>query len=311
MKIAIIMDPVEKVHIDQDTTFALALEAQSRGCQIWYVSADDLMLKKSEPWCTGRAIEFRRDTPCYEWLGEEESRSLEGFDYILMRKDPPFDEKFFFATHILSLCKKAIVVNRPLSLRNAPEKIYGLNFPEINPPSIVTANAGEIKKFMHEHEGGVILKPLNRCGGAGILYLHKDDKNFNSLVEMSTQEGKEYVIVQQYLPEIKQGDKRVICVNGEPLGAILRTPGKEDHRGNIHVGGQVTFSELTKRDKWLVDQISEQLKHDGLYFVGLDIIGDYITEINVTSPTGVQEIKRLGGIDIAKTFWDNLHKMVV
>lgn len=305
------MDPVDYINTEQDTTFALALEAQARGYQLWAVSVDDLMLRKSEPWCNARAVEFKRDDPCYTWKAEEESVSLESFDYVLMRKDPPFNEKFFFATHILSLCKTAVVVNRPLSLRNAPEKIYGLNFPEINPPSIVTANADEIKKFMLECPGGVILKPLNRCGGAGILYLDENDKNFNSLVEMSTLEGKEYVIVQQYLPEIKQGDKRVICVNGEPLGAILRTPGEEDHRGNIHVGAQVTYSELTERDLWLVNQISDQLKQDGLYFVGLDIIGDYITEINVTSPTGIQEIKRLGGIDIAKTFWDNLHKMVI
>lgn len=300
------MDPVETINIDKDTSFAIALAAQGRDHEVWFVHIDDLIMKGVEPSCIGRQVRFVRDYPCFEWLTDRQAMMMDDFDYVLIRKDPPFDERYFFATHFLSLCKKAKVVNRPSSLRDAPEKIYSLNFPEINPPSMITSHGGEIREFMKECGGEIIIKPLNRCGGAGIIYLHEEDKNFNSIIEMSTREGEEYILAQKYLPEIKQGDKRVICVNGKAHGAILRVPGENEHRGNIHVGGSVVYSELTDRDQWLVDQVSQKLKDDGLYFVGLDIIGDYVTEINVTSPTGVQEIRELGGIDIAEIFWDEI-----
>ena len=306
LKIAVLMDPPETINIDKDTTFALALEAQSRGYSISIIFMDDLMLKDTLPCAFTRRVEFKRSDPCYRWLNEPQLNSLEEFDYLLVRKDPPFDEKYFFATHFLSLLKKTKVVNRPDSLRNAPEKIYALNFPEINPPTLITSGKDEIKKFMLEVGGEIIVKPLNRCGGSGIIYLHAQDKNFNSLIEMSTNEGDEYVIVQQYLPEIEKGDKRVICIDGVAEGAILRVPDQSDHRGNIHVGGTVIYAELTSRDRWLISKIKDRLMADKLYFVGLDIIGDYITEINVTSPTGIQEIKNLGGKDLAKIFWDRL-----
>lgn len=300
------MDPVETIHINQDTSFALALEAQRQNHEIWVAYVENIMLEGSTPFCKAGQIHFERANPCFKWLSPFSKIAMDSFDYVLMRKDPPFDEHFFFATHILSRCQTAKVINRPESLRNAPEKLYGLNFPQINPPSLVTSDKNEIKHFLNKSPNGVIIKPLNRSGGAGIIYLAEQDKNFNAIIELSTKEGREYIVAQHYLPEIINGDKRVICVNGEPLGAILRIPGSDEHRGNIHVGATVKYVELTKRDHWLVDQIREKLVVDGLYFVGLDIIGDFITEINVTSPTGIQEILALGGNDIARIFWDRI-----
>ena len=308
LKIAIVMDPVENIQIDRDTTFALALEAESRGYELWVIAMGELRIDHVEPGAFARRIAFRRDDPCFEWMSERVYRKLDGFDYILMRKDPPFDEQFFFATHILSLCRRAVVINRPASLRNAPEKLYALNFPHVNPPSLLSADAKAIREFLEKSPRGIIVKPLNRCGGSGILYIGERDRNFNSLIEMSTDDGKHYIVAQQYLPEIAEGDKRVICVNGRPYGAIRRIPDKSEHRGNIHVGASVASYELTERDRWLLSQIEERLRNDGLYLVGVDIIGAYITEINVTSPTGIQEIHRLGGIDIAAVFWEQLDR---
>ena len=304
--IAIVMDPLEGISVDQDTTFALALEAERRGFALWVVDMDEMMIDHTQPGAFARNVSFKRDRPCYQWRSEKVYSRLDDFDYVLMRKDPPFDEKYFFATHMLSLCRKALVVNRPASLRNAPEKLYALNFPQINPPSIVTSNVDTIRSFLTKSPYGIIIKPLNRCGGSGILYIDGRDKNFNSLVEISTNNGKNYIMVQHYLPEIKSGDKRVICVNGKPYGAIARIPDEGEHRGNIHVGADVRAYDLSAHDRWLLQQIEEKLRADGLYFAGIDIIGDHITEINVTSPTGIQEIHRLGGTDIAKVFWDRI-----
>ncbi|MGK0288597.1 MAG: glutathione synthase [bacterium] len=306
LKIGIIMDPLETIHIDKDTTFALAFEAQQRGYSIWFILMENLTIKDEEPFCIAQQIEFKRENPCYQFVNDQEELSLDDFDVVLMRKDPPFDSEFFFATHFLSLCKKAKVLNRPDSLRNAPEKLYSLNFPGIFPPTVITRRADEIRKFMNEQGGEIILKPLDGCGGKGIIYLHDKDQNFNSLVEISTNEGTTYIMAQKYLPEVRQGDKRIICVNGTARGAVLRIPSSEEHRANLHVGGRAEFHPLTEREQWLVDQVTPKLQEDGLYFVGLDVIGDYITEINVTSPTGIQEIKDLGGVDIAKIFWDEL-----
>jgi len=302
MKVLLIMDPLSTIHIDQDTSFALSIAAQEQGHEVYYAQIGDLMMRGPEPRVRARHLHFVQAEPCYEWRAPWTEEGLDDFGVILMRKDPPFDEEYFLATHFLSLCKKAKVVNRPSSLREAPEKIYGLNFPQICPQTLITRDPKEIKKFMMEL-GEIIIKPINRSGGAGVLYLTPADKNFNSLIEMSTNENREHIIAQQYLPEIREGDKRVILVNGEPLGGLLRTPSPEDHRGNIHVGGTVSLSPLNEHDTWLIKQVQEKIKEDGLYFVGLDIIGDYITEINVTSPTGIQEIHQLGGVDIAKEFW--------
>ncbi|MDH5560182.1 MAG: glutathione synthase [Deltaproteobacteria bacterium] len=307
-KIAIIMDPLEKIQVDKDTTFALALESQRRGQENWIVYLEDFLIQDAKASAYARQVEFKRASPCFKILREKTLVDLDEFDYVLMRKDPPFDEAYFFASHFLSLLKAAKVLNRQSGLREAPEKIYSLHFPQVIPPTLISSDASEIKKFMSEQGGEIILKPLNRCGGSGILYVKEGDKNFYSMVELSTKDGKEWIMAQKYLKEIKQGDKRIILVNGEAKGAITRIPSADEHRGNIHVGGIVRFSNMTARDLWLVDQIKDQLKKDGLFFVGLDVIGDWITEINVTSPTGIQEIKNLGGIDIAEIFWDEVEK---
>jgi len=306
MRIALIMDPLEGIDINKDTTFALALEAQKRGDQVYYIPAESLQVRNSEVSALVRPVVFKREYPCFEYTEEARMESLEGFDYVLMRKDPPFDEQYFMLTHFLSLLQKAKVLNRAESLRNAPEKVYSLRFSGIYPETLISMDADQIREFMFAQGGEIIIKPLNRAGGSGIIYLHKEDKNFNSLIELSTREGEEFIIAQRYLPEVRQGDKRIILVGGEAVGAILRIPADHEHRGNIHVGGRVELAPITERDQWLVSQIKEQLIHDGLFFVGIDVIGEYITEINVTSPTGVQEIRQLGGMDIAEYFWDQL-----
>ncbi|OGG97540.1 MAG: glutathione synthase [Candidatus Lambdaproteobacteria bacterium RIFOXYD12_FULL_49_8] len=306
MKIALIMDPLSKIHINKDTSFALALEAQHRGFQIYYVRPESVSVKETTPHAICRPVFFKRADPCFEVLGEEQRESLEDFDYILIRRDPPFDEQYFMLTHFLSLLKKAKVLNRPASLREAPEKLYSLQFPGIFPPSLISMDPDEIREFMGVQGGEIIIKPLNRCGGSGIVYLHQDDKNFCSLVELLTQDGKDFILAQRYLPEVREGDKRIILIGGEAKGAIWRIPAENEHRGNIHVGGQVKLAEINPRDQWLVDQLTPRLIKDGLYFVGLDVIGDWVTEINVTSPTGIQEIHQQGGPDLAQTFWDHL-----
>lgn len=306
MRIAIVMDPLSWIHIDKDTTFALALEAQIRGHEISYVAPESIFVKDSDVYGFCLPTVFERADPCWRHPSPGCTECLENFDYVLMRKDPPFDEQYFMLTHFLSLIKKARVVNRAESLRNAPEKLYSLNFPGIYPPSLISMDPMEIRAFMKEQGGEIIVKPLNRAGGSGIIYLHEGDKNFNSLIEMSTGEGQEFIIAQRYLPEVRRGDKRIILVGGEARGAIWRIPADHEHRGNIHVGGRVELAEITERDQWLISQFAEKLVEDGLYFVGIDVIGDYITEINVTSPTGIQEIYQLGGEEIAKTFWDRL-----
>ncbi len=305
MKILFVMDSLSRIHIDQDTSFALAIAAQNRGFDIFYSQAGDLLLRGAEPRVQAQKIRFLRKDPCFTWLANRTEAALDDFDVILMRKDPPFDEEYFLATHFLSLAKKAKVINRASALRDAPEKIYGLNFPQVCPQTLITRDAAEIRAFLLKHKE-IIIKPTNKSGGSGVLYLTPEDKNFNSLIEISTHEFSEHIIAQEYLPQIAKGDKRVILIQGEPLGCLLRTPSKGEHRGNIHVGGQVSLDPLNERETWLIQQVKDKIIADGLYFVGLDIIGDYITEINVTSPTGVQEIRQLGGLDLAIEFWDRL-----
>ncbi|MDT8446668.1 MAG: glutathione synthase [bacterium] len=306
MRIAIVMDPLNLIHIDKDTTFALSLEAQNRGDEIFYIAPETLFVKDSQVYAFCLPVRFERADPCWNHPRPGQTECLDDFDYVLMRKDPPFDEQYFMLTHFLSLVKGARVANRAESLRNAPEKLYSLNFPGIYPPSLISMDPQEIRSFMEEQGGEIIIKPLNRAGGSGIIYLHDQDKNFNSLIELSTLEGKEFIIAQRYLPEVRRGDKRIILVGGEALGAVWRIPADHEHRGNIHVGGRVELAEITERDRWLISHFDKQLVADGLFFVGIDVIGDYITEINVTSPTGIQEILQLGGADIAKSFWDRI-----
>ncbi len=297
LKIGVVMDPIEKINIDKDTTFVLVLEAQRRGHEVFYMELDDLFIRGGTPHSRFRRLHVARATPHYE-LGDFAAGALENFDVVLMRKDPPFDMKFFFATHLLSLVdgRKSFVMNDPQGLREANEKLYTLRFPEQIPQTLVTSDMARLKAFMSELGGEMIVKPLDGCGGSGVFYLNQQDRNTNSILELATDNGRRLVIGQRYLAEIRQGDKRIIVLNGEPLGAVLRVPLESETRGNIHVGGQCVKTELTPRDREICAALAPLLIADGLYLVGLDVIGGLLTEVNVTSPTGIQEINALNGV---------------
>ncbi|HEX9145867.1 MAG TPA: glutathione synthase [Candidatus Binatia bacterium] len=297
LKIGVVMDPVDKINIDKDTTFVLVLEAQRRGHEVYYMELDDLFIRGGTPFGRFRRIRLARATPHFQ-LGDYATGALDDFDALLMRKDPPFDMKFFFATHLLSLVdeRKCFVMNDPKGLREANEKLYALRFPEQIPQTLVSSDMALLKAFMEELGGEMIIKPLDGCGGSGVFYLNVQDRNTNAILEMATDNGRKLIMGQRYLPEIRQGDKRIIVLDGRPLGAVLRVPLEYETRGNIHVGGQCVHATLTPRDLEICEALAPLLKNDGLYFVGLDVIGSFLTEVNVTSPTGIQEINALDNV---------------
>jgi len=277
----------------------LMMELQERGHELYYMELDDLFIRGGTPQGRFRQVRVVRATPHYE-LGKYDTESLEDFNAILMRKDPPFDMKFFFATHLLSLVdeRKCFVMNNPKGLREANEKLYALRFPEQIPQTLVSGDLQRLKDFMTELGGEMIIKPLDGCGGSGVFYVNQRDRNTNAILEAATDNGQRFLMAQRYLPEVREGDKRIVVLDGEPLGAVLRVPLDTDNRGNIHVGGQCVKAELAPRDVEICRALSPLLKSDGLYFVGLDVIGNFLTEVNVTSPTGVQEINALNGVKL-------------
>ena len=297
LKIGVVMDPVDNINIDKDTSFVLMLEAQRRGHEVYYMELDDLFIRAGTPFGRFRRIRLARATPHFE-LGDYATGALDDFDVLLMRKDPPFDMTFFFATHLLSLVdeRKCFVMNNPKGLREANEKLYALRFPEQIPQTLVTSDMALLKAFMEELGGEMIIKPLDGCGGSGVFYLNVQDRNTTAILEMATENGRKLIMGQRYLPEIRQGDKRIIVLDGRPLGAVLRVPLEYETRGNIHVGGQCVHAELTPRDLEICAALAPLLRNDGLYFVGLDVIGGFLTEVNVTSPTGIQEINSLDNV---------------
>ncbi|MBI2358330.1 MAG: glutathione synthase [Deltaproteobacteria bacterium] len=309
LKIGVIMDPIEKIDTEKDTTFVLILEAQNRGHEIYYLELADLFVRTGVAAGRCRRVYVARATPHYRF-DDENTRSLDWFDVVLMRKDPPFDLKFFFVTHLLSLVDKTrcLVVNDPLGLREANEKLFALNFPEVIPQTLVTSDMALLKRFMAELGGEMIIKPLDGCGGSGVFYLHHKDRNTNALLEAATNNGRTYTMAQRYLPEVRKGDKRIIVLDGEPLGAVLRVPREDEHRGNIHVGGRCVQAEIAARDREICRVLAPSLQRLGLYFVGLDVIGDYLTEVNVTSPTGIQEINALDHIQLESRVVDFIEK---
>ena len=311
LKIGVVMDPVDKIDIDKDTTFVLMLEAQRRGHEIHFMELDDLFVRGGTPDGRYRRLELARAIPHYQ-LGEYRTGALEEFDTIWMRKDPPFDLKFFFATHLLSLVDqgKCFVMNDPKGLREANEKLYALRFPEQIPQTLVTSDMARLRAFMTDLGGEMIIKPLDGCGGSGVFYLNEQDRNTNSILELATDSGRRMVMGQRYLPEIRQGDKRIIVLNGEPLGAVLRVPLESETRGNIHVGGQCMKTDVTERDREICAALSPLLRADGLYFVGLDVIGNFLTEVNVTSPTGIQEINALNHVCLESNIVDFVEQQV-
>ncbi len=298
LRMAFVMDPIGTVDIEKDTTFVLMLEAQARGHEVWYLELKDLFVKEGAAFGNATRISLERSEEFYN-LGETQTLPLKGFDTIWMRKDPPVNQGFLYATYILSLVDedKTKVLNNPTGIRESNEKLYSLFFPEVIPQSIVTKNISQLQEFLTEAGGEIVVKPLDGHGGEGIFYVRQGDRNANVILESITKFGTEYVIGQKFIEKVSEGDKRIIILNGEPLGAVLRVPkGGGEFRSNFHSGGSPAKSDLTERDIEICKAIGPRLREDGLYFVGIDVIGGYVTEINTTSPTGIQEINTLNGV---------------
>jgi len=299
-KFAFVMDPLEAVLPDKDTTFVFMIEALGRGHELYHLGLKGLHAYGNKAFADARRCEVMRAQPYYRFLDNGAQYPLEAFDAIFMRKDPPADAAYLYATMILSLADRTrtFVLNEPAGLREANEKLYALNFPGAIPPTIVTYEIPRLKRFMEEQGGEMIVKPLDGHGGEGVFHARAGDRNLNAILEAVTRFESRPIMGQRYIPEIRSGDKRLILLDGEPLGCILRVPRDDEHRGNIHVGGNSVKAAITARDREICDLLRPLVKRDGLYFVGLDIIGDYLTEVNVTSPTGVQEIDRLDGANL-------------
>ena len=304
LRVAIQMDPVESIDIRGDTSFALGLEAQKRGHELHYYLPDSLTLAGGRPEALCRTLELRDTVGDHFTAGPEVWQGLATFDVILMRQDPPFDMAYITATHLLEMLPPAtMVVNNPAEVRNAPEKLLVTLFPDLMPPTLISRDPEAIRSFRDIHKD-IIVKPLFGNGGAGVFRLAPGDQNLNALLEMFFAGSREPVMVQAYLPAVRDGDKRIILVDGVAAGAVNRVPMEGEARSNLHVGGSAAATELTARDLEICERIGPELRRRGLLFVGIDVIGDYLTEINVTSPTGVREIRTLSGIDVAALTWD-------
>lgn len=304
LDVAIQMDPIEAVDIDGDSTFALGLEARKRGHALFHYLPRHLSFRDRKVTARAAPLDVRREKGNHFTLGERDALALADVDVVLMRQDPPFDMSYITATHVLEhIHPDTLVVNDPAEVRNAPEKLFVTHFDGVMPPTLITHDPDEIKAFRAEH-ADIIVKPLFGNGGAGVFHIKPDDENLNSLIEIFTQMYREPIIVQTYLPEVRQGDKRVILVDGKAVGAINRIPAAGEARSNMHVGGRAVKSEMTARDHEICEIIGPELKKRGQIFVGIDVIGSYLTEINVTSPTGIQELSRFDGIDVPAMIWD-------
>ncbi len=304
LRVAIQMDPMETVNIHGDSTFALALEGQKRGYELYHYLPTTLSLNNGVVSAWGNRLTVQRVAGDHFRLGPDEKLMLAEMDVVLLRQDPPFDMAYITTTHILEhIHPKTLVVNDPVAVRNAPEKLLITHFADLMPPTLISADRRDIAAFRQQH-GDIIVKPLFGNGGAGVFHLRPEDENLNSLLEMFGQASREPLMVQRYLPAVRQGDKRIILVDGEAVGAINRVPAAGEARSNMHVGGRAEKIVLTERDREICARIGPTLKDQGLIFVGIDVIGDVMTEINVTSPTGIQEIERFDGTNIAALIWD-------
>jgi glutathione synthase len=305
---AIQMDPIERIDIKGDSTFALALEAQARGHTLLYYGTRDLTFLDGAVSAKVRPLIVRYEAGIHFSLGEVERFDLSKADVVLMRQDPPFDMAYITATHLLErIHPKTLVVNDPFHVRNAPEKLFVTLFKDLMPPTLITSDRDEIKRFRDAHRD-IIVKPLYGNGGAGVFRLKPEDENLGALLEMFTAFYREPVIVQRYVPEVRQGDKRIILVDGEFAGAINRVPAAGEARSNMHVGGKAEPTTLSAREMEICKALGPELRQRGLLFTGIDVIGDYLTEVNVTSPTGIQEVKRFGGPDGAAMIWDAVER---
>ncbi len=304
LAVAIQMDPIESIDIEGDSTFALALEAQARGHALFHYLPQNLSLRDGRVLARAQPLDVRREADNFFTMGAERTLNLAGVDVVLMRQDPPFDMAYITATHVLEhIHPQTLVVNDPVSVRNAPEKLFVTHFDGLMPPTLITSNRDDIIAFRAEH-GDIIIKPLYGNGGAGVFHVTPGDENLTALLEIFTDLFREPVIAQRYLPEVRQGDKRIILVDGKAVGAINRVPAAGEARSNMHVGGTPLKSELTPREHEICAAIGPALREQGLIFVGIDVIGDYLTEINVTSPTGIQEIDRFDGTNLSALIWD-------
>lgn len=304
LKIAVQMDHISTINITGDTTFALCLEAQARGHELYHYTPDRLSMRDGVVTARLEKLEVRDVKGDHYTLSEPERRDLSEMDVVLLRQDPPFDMNYITTTHLLErIHPKTLVVNDPAWVRNSPEKIFVTEFPDLMPETLITKDIQEVLEFRKQY-GDIIIKPLYGNGGAGVFHLTTDDRNLTSLLEMFEQMYREPFIAQRYLKDVRAGDKRIILIDGEPVGAINRVPAESDARSNMHVGGRAEATELTAREKEICARIGPSLKERGFILVGIDVIGDYMTEINVTSPTGLREIKRFGGADVAALFWD-------
>jgi glutathione synthase len=305
---AIQMDPIERIDIKGDSTFALALEAQARGHTLLYYGTRDLTFLDGAVSAKVRPLVVRNEAGNHFSLGEVERFDLSKADVVLMRQDPPFDMAYITATHLLErIHPKTLVVNDPFHVRNAPEKLFVTLFKDLMPPTLITSDRDEIKRFRDAHRD-IIVKPLYGNGGAGVFRLKPEDENLGALLEMFTAFYREPVIVQRYVPEVRQGDKRIILVDGEFAGAINRVPAAGEARSNMHVGGKAEPTTLSAREMEICKALGPELRQRGLLFTGIDVIGNYLTEVNVTSPTGIQEVKRFGGPDGAVMIWDAVER---
>lgn len=305
MKIAIQMDPIEAVDVNADTSFDMALEAFGRGHEIWVYQPQMLQLDSGAVRARACKVEMlKREQGEHVKLAPSEVIDLRGVDALLVRQDPPFNMAYITAAQILErLVPDVLVLNDPRSIRDAPEKLFVTDFADLTPPTLITRDAQAMRAFREQH-GDVIVKPLYGNGGAGVFKLSSDDGNFNALLELFAEAYEEPAIIQKFLPDVKKGDKRIILLDGEAVGAINRVPAKGETRSNMHVGGRAEAVEMSERDQEICDRIGPVLAERGLIFAGIDVIGDYLTEINVTSPTGVQEVRRFGGADISALFID-------
>jgi glutathione synthase len=312
IKLGIVMDPIERININKDTSFAMLLEAQARGWTIHYMELNDLYLRDGRTFARMRGLDVERNEQCWYHFTDEMDCALDALDIVLMRKDPPFDQEYIYATYLLECAEDRglCVVNRPRSLRDANEKLYTAWFPHCCAPTLVAREAHRIRSFLKE-QGQIILKPLDGMGGVSIFHLRQNDPNLSVILETMTTRNSRYVMAQRYIPEIADGDKRILMVDGEPIPyALARIPAEGESRGNLAAGGRAEGRELTDRDRWIAQQVGTRLREKGLLFAGLDVIGDYLTEINVTSPTCVQELDKQFGLNISAQLMDRIECLI-
>ena len=309
LKVAIQMDPIEDVNVNSDTTFLMALSGQARGHKLWVYDFRTLALEEGVLYCRARPVTVKKEQGEHAQFGPEVRLNLEDdIDVVLMRQDPPFDMAYVTATYMLErIHPKTLVVNNPAEVRSAPEKLVATLWPQLQPPTLISSDPVALVDF-HKRHGDVVLKPLHGAAGSGVVRLKADDPNLEALIEIHAGASRDPLVIQKFIPAVSAGDKRILIVDGEPVGAINRIPAKDQVRSNLRVGGTAAPVELTARDLEICATIGSYLKDRGLIFVGIDVIGDYMTEINVTSPTGAQQLLDFAGIDATSAMWDVIEK---